>query len=73
MNSLALDSGEIDRIVQSTDDTMITTTKSEKFTSEGSKGDIPLREAILDVIQGGVQKDARIVPSTGLDADSLVD
>ena len=33
----------------------------------------PLRKAVLDVIEGGVDEDAGIVPSTRLDANRLVD
>jgi len=34
---------------------------------------IPLGQAVLDVVEGGVDKHARVVPSAGLDANRLVD
>jgi len=32
-----------------------------------------LREAVFDVVQGGIDKHTRIVPSTRFDADGLMD
>lgn len=34
---------------------------------------VPLREAVFDVVERGVDKDTGVVPSTRLDADSLMD
>ena len=34
---------------------------------------VPLRQTVFDVVQSRVDQNARIVPSTGFDANSLVD
>ena len=37
------------------------------------EADLPLRQGVFDVVQGGVDKDPTIVPSGRLDPDSLMD
>ena len=35
--------------------------------------DVPIGEGVLDVVAGGVDEDAALVPGSRLDADVLVD
>lgn len=74
MDCLALDTGQVDGVVEGADNTMITTRDSECETTISSNTcDIPLSEAVLDVVQGGVDEHAGVVPCAGLDANGFVD
>ena len=49
--------------------------KGRQPTAQGKTSvvDVPVGEGILDVVAGGVDEDAALVPGSRLDADVLVD
>lgn len=77
MHDFALNAGEVDRLVESLNYSVVTVKAVQTISIAGQmtqarKYRSPLRQGIFDVIQGGVDEYAGIVPSSRLDANSLV-
>ena len=76
MNRLALDPGEVYRVVKGADDAVVSAwSKVKRGTVPRCRRrvNIPLRKAVLDVVEGRINKDTRVIPSARLDADGFVD
>ena len=72
VDDLALDAGEVDRLFERFDDTVITVSRSARVGSIPVCLYTPLRQGVFDVVQGCVDEDTAVVPSSRLNPNSLV-
>jgi len=70
VDDVALDSSEVDGLFKGFDNTVIT--GRQLYPTSGATS-LPLRKSVFDVIQGGVDQNTTIIPSSRLDPDRLVD
>lgn len=75
MSGFPLNTGQVDGIVECTNDTVVPkpSIKSTCVQKVEVKVVVPLWEAEFDVVQRRVYEYPRIVPSSGLNTDSLMD
>lgn len=73
VNCLSLDAGKVYGVVEGADHTMISVCISSVSIHITENVFIPLRQAILDVIERGIDKDPRVIPSSRFDTDGFVD
>lgn len=78
MNDLAFDSSQVDGLVEGLDDSGVAARGEERNVSPEMKTaqtgrDSPRRESVFDVVEGSVDEDTAVVPSSRFDPDGLVD
>jgi hypothetical protein len=71
VHDLTFDAGQVDRLLQCLDDTVITNCQGLPQMSKPAV-DSPLRKSVFDMIQGSIDENSAIVPSGGFDPDCLV-
>lgn len=64
VHCLSLDTGQIDRVIESADHAMITVLSMSVFRERLSGINLPLRQAILYMVQGRVNEDTCVIPCT---------
>lgn len=63
MSSLTLDTGEVDRVIECANYPMVTGNADRSVTRKLAEGSsVPLRQAVLDMVERGVDKNACVVP-----------
>lgn len=64
MYGLSLDTCEVNRVIESANHAVITVGRYFSNTGVNFSSYIPLGQRVLDVVQGGVNENARIIPCT---------
>jgi hypothetical protein len=74
MSSFTLDTCKVDGIIERADNAMVTEKGDRSAACKVAEGSlVPLRQAILDVVERGVDKNACVIPSPRLDPYRLMD
>jgi hypothetical protein len=73
MSGLALDTGEVDGVIKCADHAMVTRDVDRSATWKLVEGrSVPLRQAVFDMVERGVDKNACVIPSPRLDPNCLM-
>lgn len=68
----SFDSNKVQSLVKGPDNTIVAATCQLQIFCRLRRTNLPVKEGVLDVVQGGVKEHASIIPGSTLDTDRLM-